>query len=167
MHTRLASWWSRAVAILLDSVIVIAIALCVRAVLARYILGESVGKLDDAYGLQLATALLAAVLYYPVLMWWTDGKTVGKMALAIRVVSTNGRAMTLSRAATREVVIQTGVIGGLASLPAPFRALGFVAALADYLWPLWDHEKRALHDMIVGTRVIDSKHADARLAVTR
>lgn len=75
------------------------------------------------------------------------------MALKIRVVSTSGRAMTLSLAATREVAIQTGVIGGLASLPTPYRALGFLTALLDYLWPLWDDEKRALHDMLVGTRV--------------
>jgi uncharacterized RDD family membrane protein YckC len=142
------------VALLLDSAIVIAIALCVRTILARYILGESVRALDNSYWLQLGTAMLAAALYYPVLMWRTDGRTAGKMALKIRVVSTSGRAMTLSLAATREVAIQTGVIGGLASLPAPYRALGFVAALLDYLWPLWDREKRALHDMIVGTRVI-------------
>jgi uncharacterized RDD family membrane protein YckC len=150
---RFASWWSRAVALLLDSAIVIAIALCARTVLARYILGESVRALDDSYWLQLATAMLAAALYYPVLMWWTDGRTVGKMALKVRVVSTSGHAMTLSLATTREVIIQTGVIGGLASLPSSFRAIGFVAALLDYLWPLWDGEKRALHDMLVSTRV--------------
>jgi uncharacterized RDD family membrane protein YckC len=150
---RFASWWSRAVALLLDSAIVIAIALGVRTVLARSILGESVHALDNSYWLQLATAMLAAGLYYPVLMWRTDGGTVGKLALKIRVVSMNRQAMTLSLAATREVVIQTGVIGALALLPAPLRALGFVVALLDYLWPLWDREKRALHDMVVGTRV--------------
>jgi uncharacterized RDD family membrane protein YckC len=149
-----ASWWSRAVALLLDSAIVVAIALCVRAILAPYILGESVLRLDESYTLRLATAMLAAALYYPVLMWWMDGRAVGKMALKIRVVSTNGRAMTLSLAATREVVIQTGVIGGLASLPGVFRVAGLACGLLDYLWPLWDFEKRALHDMIVGTRVI-------------
>jgi uncharacterized RDD family membrane protein YckC len=141
------------VALMLDCAIVIAISLCVRTVLARYILGESVRALDNSYWLQLAIAMFAAAFYYPALMWWTDGRTVGKMALGIRVVSTNGRAMTPSLAATREVVIQTGVIGGLALLPAPLRALGFVVALLDYLWPLWDGEKRALHDMVVGTRV--------------
>jgi uncharacterized RDD family membrane protein YckC len=153
------SWWSRAAAILLDSAIVVAIALAIRAVSARYVLGESVRELDNTYWSQLATAMLAAALYYPILMWRTDGRTVGKIALKIRVVSTNGRAMTLSLATAREVVIQTGVIGGLASLPAPYRALGFLAALLDYLWPLWDSEKRALHDMIVGTRVtvVDSR----------
>jgi hypothetical protein len=31
---------------------------------------------------------------------------------------------------------------------------GGLANLADVLWPLWDEENRALHDMIVDTRVI-------------
>jgi uncharacterized RDD family membrane protein YckC len=126
----------------------------VRAVLARYALDESVRELNDSYGLQLATAMLAAAIYYPPLMRWTDGRTVGKLALNIRVVSTNRRAMSLSVATIREVVIQVGVIGGLASLPAAFRIIGLITALLDYLWPLWDSEKRALHDMVVGTRVV-------------
>ena len=29
-----------------------------------------------------------------------------------------------------------------------------LANLADYLWPLWDEENRALHDFIVDTRSI-------------
>jgi uncharacterized RDD family membrane protein YckC len=28
--------------------------------------------------------------------------------------------------------------------------------LADYLWPLWDDQNRAVHDMIAETRVIRS-----------
>jgi uncharacterized RDD family membrane protein YckC len=29
-----------------------------------------------------------------------------------------------------------------------------LASLLDVLWPLWDEENRALHDLIVDTRVI-------------
>ena len=29
-----------------------------------------------------------------------------------------------------------------------------LAALIDDLWPLWDEEHRALHDMVVDSRVI-------------
>lgn len=149
-----ASWWSRAGAALLDSLIIVVIAVGIRALFARYALGEPVRKLDYSYVFKLVTAMLAAALYYPVLMRQTDGRALGKMALKIRVVSTSGRPMSLSLAATREVIIQTGVIGGLASLPGPLRVGGLAVGLLDYLWPLWDHEKRALHDMIVSTRVI-------------
>jgi uncharacterized RDD family membrane protein YckC len=154
MRTRFASWWSRVGAALIDTAIVVGIAVGVRELLARYVLGESVREVNESYGLQLGTAMLAAAVYYPVLMWRTGGKTLGKMALKIRVVSINGRAMSLGVATTREVILQVGVIGGLASLPGPIRVLGFVAALLDYLWPLWDRENRALHDMVMGTRVI-------------
>ena len=37
--------------------------------------------------------------------------------------------------------------------PAPGSTAG-LATLADVLWPLWDEENRALHDLIVDTRVI-------------
>jgi uncharacterized RDD family membrane protein YckC len=28
--------------------------------------------------------------------------------------------------------------------------------LLDVLWPLWDDERRAIHDMVVGTRVVEA-----------
>ena len=30
------------------------------------------------------------------------------------------------------------------------------AYLLDVLWPLWDDEHRAIHDMVVGTRVVEA-----------
>ena len=29
-------------------------------------------------------------------------------------------------------------------------------SLLDALWPLWDDEHRAIHDMVVGTRVVEA-----------
>lgn len=166
MSVQFASWWRRAAAILIDTTVVVGIAITVRIMLARLLFDESVASLNGSYGLQLATAMLAAAIYYPILMWRTNGKTFGKMLFRIRVMSTDARVMSPSLAIVREVIIQVGVIGGLASLPGPIRVAGFVCALLDYLWPLWDAEKRALHDMMVGTRVISTKKSGALMSAS-
>ena len=91
---------------------------------------------------------LVALLYAPALMARTNGQTLGRMALGIRVVRANGRPVDFGYAMLREVAVKAllfGIAGG---------ATGGLAQLADYLWPLWDEENRALHDMIVDTRVI-------------
>ncbi len=31
-----------------------------------------------------------------------------------------------------------------------------ILTLVDYLWPLWDDQNRAIHDMIAETRVVRS-----------
>ncbi len=49
----------------------------------------------------------------------------------------------------REVVVKWLLFGlVLGSITAG------IAVLIDYLWPLWDEENRALHDLIVNTRTI-------------
>ncbi|MGH8734499.1 MAG: hypothetical protein ACREVB_12495, partial [Burkholderiales bacterium] len=58
--------------------------------------------------------------------------------------------MSFTRAAWREVGVKTVLLG---AIPLPFTIPAF---LADYLWPLWDPENRAIHDMLAGTRVVRS-----------
>lgn len=56
--------------------------------------------------------------------------------------------MSFGRAALREIVMK-GVVFGFGG--------AFTAGLAgvlDLLWPLWDPERRALHDMLAATRVV-------------
>jgi uncharacterized RDD family membrane protein YckC len=84
------------------------------------------------------------LLYAPVMMARTDGRTVGRIAMGIRVVRAGGQPMTFWFAALREVVVKVLL----------FSVLPFILHLLDALWPLWDEENRALHDWIVNTRVI-------------
>jgi uncharacterized RDD family membrane protein YckC len=151
----LAGWWSRVGAALIDGVIIGAGGLLLLiAITAPFSLGFFAG--DDAgwvsviVGLFLAIICVSimALLYAPALMARTNGKTLGRMALGIRVVRANGEPMTFGFALLREVAVKTllfGIAGGLT---------GGLAQLADVLWPLWDEENRALHDMIVDTRVV-------------
>jgi uncharacterized RDD family membrane protein YckC len=149
----LAEWWCRAVAAVIDGVIVTVVALILLIPLA--VVGLSVdtggGGLAFGAGALVFTLLLvvAGFLYAPLLMARTNGQTVGKMAVDIRVVRANGRRMEFGWAFLREVVVKGLVFGVLLS------SFTFgLASLLNYLWPLWDSENRALHDLLVDTRVI-------------
>jgi uncharacterized RDD family membrane protein YckC len=91
---------------------------------------------------------IVALLYAPAMMARTNGQTLGRMVVGIRVVRAKGQPMTFGWAMLREVAVKALLFGVVSSL-----TFG-VASLLDVLWPLWDEENRALHDFIVDTRVI-------------
>ena len=148
----LAGWWSRVGAYLIDGLIVLAGAL----ILFLPLVAAGVTVDTDAGWAALAAAgivwllcvAVAALFYAPVMMARTNGKTLGRMALNIRVVRASGEPMTFGFATLREVVVKWFLFGILGALT------GGIAPLLDYLWPLWDEQNRCLHDMIVDTRVV-------------
>ena len=135
----LAGWWYRVAAALLDGLIVGIPATAV--VLA----------IDPAIGVLIW--LTATLTYYPLLMMRQgagNGQTFGKQIVGIRVVRESGEPYTYGPAALREFVIKYllfGVVGGF------FLA---IPTLLDYLWPLWDEQNRALHDMLASSRVVQA-----------
>jgi uncharacterized RDD family membrane protein YckC len=150
----LASWLSRVGAAIIDGLIIGVVALVPFLVLGAAL---SVGFSGDSgdvwaafFGFILAVVCisLVALLYAPVMMARTDGKTLGRMAFNIRVVRTSGERMTFWWAFLREVVIKSFLFGIIGSA-----TFGIASAL-DVLWPLWDEENRALHDFICATRVV-------------
>jgi hypothetical protein len=80
-----------------------------------------------------------------------NGQTLGKQAAGIRVVRDNGKPITFGFAFMREVILKW-LVGNLAF------GIGWIV---DSLWPLGEREKRALHDLIVDTHVVESKLRDA------
>ena len=152
---QLAGWWSRAGALVLDGLIVAVGALIILAVFGSvfsvgFFASEETGIASLVVGLLLSVVAIAivALLYAPLMMDRTNGKTLGRMAVGIRVVRANGQRMTFGWAMLREVVVKSLLFGFAGSV-----TFG-LASLADYLWPLWDDENRALHDFIVDTRVV-------------
>jgi uncharacterized RDD family membrane protein YckC len=103
----------------------------------------------------LWTILMAAVglLYAPLLMarrGTHNGQTWGKQILGIRVVRDSAEPIGFGFAALREIVIKALAVG-IASSIVPF-----LPWLLDNLWPLWDDQNRALHDMAVSTHVVQA-----------
>ena len=151
----LASWLSRVGAQLIDGVII-----GVGALILFLPIGAAagVGFADDSdaslwaaiVGLILWVVCVAviALLYAPLMMARTNGKTLGRMAVNIRVVRTSGEPITFGFAMLREVAVKAIGFGIAGSF-----TFG-LANLLDSLWPLWDEENRALHDFIVSTRVV-------------
>jgi uncharacterized RDD family membrane protein YckC len=151
----LASWWSRVGAQLLDGVIVTVGALVILVVFGSvfsigFFADDETGVVALILGLVLAAVAIAIVslLYAPLMMARTNGKTLGRMAVGIRVVRAKGETMTFGFAMLREVAVKALLFGIAGSV-----TFG-LANLADVLWPLWDDENRALHDFVVDTRVI-------------
>jgi uncharacterized RDD family membrane protein YckC len=152
---RLAPYGRRVVAALIDGLI---IALLASAILVPLGIGLYDGGADDRSWLQLLLALLLTLIliagigliYAPVMLWKTNGKTVGRYAAGTRVIRANGEPMTFGVAALREIVFKVLVtgVGNTVTVGLPW------ASLLDVLWPLWDEEKRALHDFPVNTRTV-------------
>jgi uncharacterized RDD family membrane protein YckC len=69
----------------------------------------------------------------------TNGASIGKRATGIRVVRTSGAPTGFWWSLLREL---------------PVKMMLSLLVVLDPLWPLWDPEKRALHDMVVGSRVV-------------
>ena len=142
----LSGWWRRAGAFVIDSFIVGFV-----TVLLVILLGDDVDSfsLGSVEWFLILAAMLPSLAYFPVIMRATNGRTLGKMATRIRVVRTDSERMSFPRATWREVVLKALVVTLLPGL------LG-VLWLLDDLWPLWDREHRAIHDMLAGTRVVRS-----------
>jgi uncharacterized RDD family membrane protein YckC len=151
----LAGWWSRVGAQLIDGLIIGIGGLVILVILGSV---ASVGFFADdetgvgalVVGLMLWTIAITivALLYAPLMMSRTNGKTLGRMALGIRIMRADAGPMTFGFAMLREVAVKALLFGILGSITAG------IASLLDVLWPLWDDENRALHDFVVNTRVV-------------
>lgn len=141
--TPLSGWWSRVGAYILDAIFT--------AIVSWVGLGLLLGG-SEAIGVILFVAgLVVAFFYFPLTMMREgehNGKSFGKQILGIRVARDDGQSVTFGWALLRQFVViylLFQVVGGF--------AFG-IPWLVDVLWPLWDRENRALHDMIVKSHVL-------------
>ncbi len=133
----LGGWWSRVFATVLDIVassVVCAVLIGIAAAL------QAAGAPEAAYVPFSASGVLSLWLVPAITMAMTNGQSPGKMAAHLRVVRTNGKTTSLPWSILREWPVKA-----ILFLLIPF---------LDYLWPLWDRENRALHDMVMGSRVL-------------
>jgi uncharacterized RDD family membrane protein YckC len=153
----LAGWWRRVGAFVVDGLVIgVAATLIIVLVTAAaggvgFLGGDATGYGGIVIGLLFSTLVATgvALLYAPLYMAQTNGQTLGKQLLGIRVIRPDGRRVDFVWAVLREVVVKTLVFAGIGS------SLTFgLVWLLDCLWPLWDDENRALHDLVVDSRVV-------------
>jgi len=146
----LASWGSRFAAQLIDWLVLLVPVVVLVVIVVAVAAGSDVGAVVTAI-VGFVAYLVAAFCYAPLLMMRDgphNGQTLGKQALNITVVRNTGQPMSFGWAALREIVLK-GLAVGIASSIIPL-----IPWLLNYLWPLWDDENRALHDMAAQTHVV-------------
>lgn len=145
-----ASWGERVGAYLLDGVILSGV--IIATIITMGVLSAAVRSLGWLFGLVGVVIYLGTIIGYMLLEAGPYGQTPGKWIVGIRVVDSTGRPLSMGRSVGR-------YFGRILSA-LPFY-LGF-------LWPLWDDERRAIHDMVCETRVIrDGYRAPSLIAAVR
>lgn len=148
-----AGWSWRALAFLLDAAMVL-IAVAGAIVIAGV---EIPAGWDGRSPLPEPVLLIAlgAVILPPLLMAsmmsLTNGRTPGKMWAGVRVEREDGTPIGFWQAWGREMLKGVFTSAGQSS--------GFLIPAINYLWPLADDKSRAVHDIICGTRVVDTDWA--------
>jgi uncharacterized RDD family membrane protein YckC len=172
----LATVWKRLGALIIDGIILGIIGGIISLVFGNGF-AFSVGNIGSGSSLTinkgpyLIMTLLSLVIQigYYVYFYSTTGKTVGKMALNIRVIRKDNRPLDINTAVRRQAIaIGVGIVSlllvlavfdasSLSSL-STFSTLSFgvgLVSLLDYLWAFWDKERQTLHDKVANTVVIN------------
>jgi len=145
-----ANWWRRAIAIILDGIIlsvpngILSAVFALEPVTTNELTDEFAFNLGDAIVLSLIS-LAVSVIYSGVLEGSAHGQSVGKMAMKIQVRDAeNLGPVGFARAASRRFVYQL-----------LFLLLG-IPGLINGLSPLWDARRQAWHDKAQNTLVVNS-----------
>ena len=132
-----AGWWNRAGATIADNLLIAIPTWIVIGVLGIAGFGSLGGN---------AIIALVGLVYAVLMLTYHHGQTVGKGSTSIRVLSEDNQSVGAGRAFGREL------------LKVVF-AFTVIVYLIDVLWPLWQPENRALHDLAAGTRVVSTDDA--------
>jgi uncharacterized RDD family membrane protein YckC len=134
---RLASWWRRAFAFVLDEVVVSATSAALGGLAAA-----AAGSFWVTYALLLTPLTL---VYFTLAHGSRDGQSPGDVVTGIAVRNGEGDRATYGQAFGRTLFL---LVCG---------ALFFVGGFLDFLWPLWDVKRQALHDKAAGTIVVRTR----------
>lgn len=148
-----ATWGNRAIAYLLDSILVFAAICLVYLVLGSIMFTGSAAGFGHVFGgafcfmfVLFPVAWFVVGIYNRVILVAQRGYSLGMGVMKIKVVDGRGQLLTQSAAVIR-LLAQIGI--------ALFPFGGFI----DLLWPLWDPERQTLHDKAVGSYVINNPGA--------
>jgi uncharacterized RDD family membrane protein YckC len=178
----LAGWWWRVLSVLVDGIILNILSLFYTRLLpeewgysntkiAEIYQDLLEGKSVDLSGYMLGSLVVSAVgICYVVVMLSVKGATVGQLACGLRVVPTGvglyyeshsglpiGKAL-IGVCIYNISLLTTGIslIPGLGTggLFTAMTAAVSLFSLLNFLWPLWDSKRQALHNKAAGTQVV-------------
>lgn len=164
---QLAGWWHRVLARILDGVLLALVSLFVilplvspsfmdnmaqwvDEVLASAQSGSTVAPAmsadleSDLFRVSMASVVVGLV--YEIGMVHLFGGTVGKLITGLRV--------RLRETPGNPGIGAAAIRGGIYQLLPQIPYVGWIASLLNYLWPLWDPKRQALHDKAARTNVV-------------
>jgi uncharacterized RDD family membrane protein YckC len=169
----LSGWWRRVFASIIDSIIVGIVGLPLTGyfyyqyflVIWQYLEDTmdaaaagtpttSTQLPPEAYKWMIPAVLIgmAVSFAYKYLFLTKKGATPGKMALGIAVRLRDVPGLPPGQAVAKRCGFELG-LGLLGAIPLVGTLFAFVS-LINYLWPLWDDKKQALHDKVAATNVV-------------
>lgn len=153
LDVRAARLGSRVLALLIDLLAQVVLALLLIAVLGIALLTLPRHTVDAALSGALQTVLAVVVLVgYPVLMErFVGGRTLGKLAVGLRVVRADGGPVGIGQSLTRALV---GV-----AVEWPGLVLPLLSWVASVTVMLSDPRGRRLGDLVAGTLVVHTRAA--------
>ncbi len=140
-QANLASYGQRIGAYLIDGVVISVVVLAL--MMAGSVVSDAVAGLV-LFVLGWPVGALIAVVPFMRRRGQGAGQSLGKAATGIRVVGPDGTPAS-ARVVLREVVMKWFVLWSITL---------WLGAVLDLLWPLWAGERRAMHDIASGTRVV-------------
>jgi uncharacterized RDD family membrane protein YckC len=99
-------------------------------------------------------------MIYSTVMVARYGGTLGKLALGLRVVTTERHPLSYAGAFRRNIAMYLSALPFVVPLPDAI-LLSLLPCLGGFAMAAFDSQKRALHDRICGTRVIRLRKEDA------
>ncbi len=160
-HPPLASWTSRAKALTVDWLMLLVPGVVLFLVLVVPELGDTTPDGHADYGEVAAAVMFLALLLLVGIVWVLyvvlmmirkgerNGQTWGKQIFGVRAVRDNGEPWRFGSAALREVLLKL-----ITALVLPSLLIPIIPGLVNFLWPLWDDQNRALHDMAMSSHVV-------------
>lgn len=142
----LASRWARLGASIIDSIILMVIVLPI-----MYLTGGFDGVMEGhqpGLGYSLVMAVLGIVVFFVInyRLLITNGQTVGKKLLDIKIVDLNDRVPLFQQ----QILVRYAVY----MLPAQVPFVGQIFNLINILF-IFTKEKRCIHDLVAKTRVVN------------
>ena len=141
-QARPAPLWTRLIAMLYDSFLVLAISMGYGAVMTAITASQSANQAKDyeptIEGLGFQLGWIAIIFAFYCFFWLRAGQTVGMKAWRLKIVSNSGKSLTLLQCIIRFVAACFSfALGGL-----------------GFWWALVDKKKETLHDKISKSSVI-------------
>lgn len=164
----LASWGKRLAAWLIDGVILLVLTMILVQLFVPDYAG-TVQRFVDAASAQDQKAMenlvgdvasqavrvglvsWLTISIYCIAFWTTLAQTPGKMAVGISVRRADAPGpLDLGTAVRRRLISLIQIV--------PFiSGVYFIVFFLDYLWPLWDAKRQALHDKVARTQIVQGK----------